>query len=157
MNMDSDSAGGMKDPVAKMTGVETPKSRKKLWIFGGLGCLGVIGIGCIGIVSLIMIYVYRPMQEFQNENVEMATSSMEVEAILGSPVTAGPTAPENAGAQKFIFRSTLTGPEGEGQLVFEAKVVGTEWIRESIYLEKDGEKTDLDPEAMFDIKIDDGQ
>lgn len=154
MNMDSGSGGDMKNPIA---GVEPPKSRKKLWIFGGLGCFGVIGIGCIGIISLVMIYVYRPMQEFQNENVEMATSSMEVEAILGSPVTAGTTVPENAGAQKFIFRTPLTGPDGEGTLIFEAKLVGTEWIRESIYLEKDGETTDLDPEAMFNITIDDGQ
>lgn len=146
--------GGMENPTG---GIEKPKSKKKLWIFGGLGCFGVIGICCIGIITLVMLFVVRPMQEFQNENVTMATSSPEVEAILGSPVTAGTAVPENKGGGEFTFRAKLTGPDGEGTLVFDARLIGTDWKRESIHLEHDGEKTDLDPESIFDIDIDDGQ
>ena len=140
--------------------MEPKKSRKKLWIFGGLGCLGMIGICCIGIVTLVMLYVYRPMQEFQNENLTMATSLPDAELILGAPITSGPVSQESDGAGGITFKAELTGPNGSGTLIFKGKPgvpLGEPWVRDSIFLEVDGEQTDLDAESLFEIDIDDGQ
>ena len=156
MSSDSGSKGVTGNPIS---GMEPPKSKKKLWIFGGLGCLGLIGICCVGIVTVAMLYVYRPMQEFQNENVTMATSSPEVEAILGSPVTSGVVTQQSDGSGGIIFKAELTGPNGSGTLVFKGmpgEPLGEPWTRDSIYLEAKGQQTDLDPDAIFDIDIDDG-
>lgn len=157
MSLDSESKGGTENPIA---GTEPPKSKKKLWIFGGLGCLGLIAICSTGIFAVAMIYFYRPMQEFTNENVATATSLPDVEFVLGAPVTAGPVSrPESDGQGGFIFRTKLTGPDGEGDLVFTGKrgnPIGEPWVRESIYIEVDGKKTDLDTESIFNLEIDEG-
>jgi hypothetical protein len=144
---------GMDNPIA---GLEPPRSRKKLWIFGGLGCLGMIGLCCVGIFALGYM-VGKPMLDFQEENVTLATMSPEVESALGAPITAGPVKPQPNGDGAMKFTAQLDGSKASGTLVFVGKPEGTEWSRQSIHLEVDGEKIDLDPEAIFNFEVDDGQ
>ena len=146
---------GMDNPIA---GMEPPRSRKKLFIFGGLGCLGLIALVCGGFIALGYFYGLKPMQDFQDENVTLATSMPEVKSALGVPITAGPVVPsQNGSPQSFTFSSNLDGSTASGTLVFVGNLQGTEWVRESIHLEVDGKEVDLDPESIFDLDIDDGQ
>lgn len=150
MSMDNGGSDfGMQDPSAP------PKSNKKLWIFGGLGCLGLIGLVCIG-CSAMLYFAARPTIEFMNENNAIVETSPEVEEILGSPVTIGPPEVDNSSPPKIIFKSSVKGPKGEGTYVLEGKMEGVTPVRTGIYLKVDGDKIDLDPDALFNFEVNDG-
>ena len=156
MSMDNGPGPGLDNPVA---GISPPeKSSKKLWIFGGLGCLGLIGLCCVGVV-IGGYFLGKPTLDFMNENKNFVESSPKVQEVLGSPVTAGPPSQPVANPNvpgSMTFRGRADGPNASGEYVIEAKMEGVTPVRQKIYLEVDGETIDLDPEAMFDISIDDG-
>lgn len=141
------------NPVGNAT---EPKSKKKFWIFGGLGCLGLIGLVCLGIGGGVYVYAWKPMVEFQTQSIEEGISSAEAENTLGTPITSGSTAFEQSGPQSIVFRVAVSGPEKSGTLVFQGKFDGTSWVRESMHLEVDGEEVSLDPDSLFDLQIDEG-
>ena len=153
MSMDNEGSDvGMQNPVA---GISPPKSNKKLWIFGGLGCFGLIGLVCIGCaVSLFLLS--KPTLSFMNENKAIVESSEQVKEIVGSPVTIGAPKVDNSKAPKIIIRSSISGPKASGIYVLEGTIDGVTPVRDAIYLEIDGEKIDLDPDAMFNFEVDDG-
>ena len=148
-----DNNSGMDNPIA---GLEPPRSWKKLWVFGGLGCLGMIGLVCVGIFALGYM-VGKPMLDFQEENVTLATMSPEVEAAIGPPITAGPVKRKPNDDGTIAFSTQLDGSDAGGTLVFVGRLEGTSWSRESIHLEVGGEKIDLDPESIFTLEVDNGQ
>ena len=156
--MSSHNDSGMDNPIA---GIAPPRKSKKLWMYGGLGCLGIIGLVCVGFVALVYFAGLKPMQEFQQQTVSEAVEISAVQDILGSPVSAGPAVPAQVPgeSQTFIFRAPVTGSKAEGTLVFEGKLEGMTWVRNSLILESDGEQTDLEQEVneLFDLPIDDGQ
>ena len=154
MNMDSGSAGEMKNPIA---GVEPPKSRKKLWIFGGLGCIGVIGIVCVGGGWAVYYFGVKPMQDFQMQSIGEAVSMPQVEDALGTPISTGTLAPPVQDGKQFVFRTPLTGPNGEGTLVVKGTFDGMTWTKDETYLEMNGQKIELDTEQLFNLDIDEGQ
>lgn len=152
--MDSQSPTGMESPIS---GMEPPKSKKKLWIFGGLGCFGVIGLLCCGAIFAGYYYGVKPMQDFQRTTIDEAVAMPQVEEILGTPITTGiPAPPVQESSQTFVFKTPLNGPNGEATLVVKGKYDGT-WTKEETFLEMDGEQIDLDTELLFDVDIDDGQ
>jgi len=96
--------------------------------------------------------------DFMNENVTFIESSSEVTDALGTPVTVHPPQPiqDPANPGALIFRGQVSGPQGEGTYVIEAKMNGMTPVREAIYLETNGEKIDLNPDALYNLEIDDG-
>jgi len=145
---------GIDSPVG---GISQPKSNKKFWIFGGLGCLGLIGLVCIGFVAAGVIFG-GPAIAFINENTAEIEASPEVSDALGAPVTVGQpqTTRDPNNPSGIIFHGTVTGSERNGTYVIEASMDTGKPVREAIYLEVDGQTIDLDPESLFDIEIDDG-
>ncbi len=154
MNREIESTGGMNNPI---TGMEPPKSRKKLWIFGGLGCLGVIGLVCLAGIWAVYYFGFKPMQDFQMQSINDATSMPQVEEVLGAPITPGTSLPPVQDGQQFVFRTPLKGPDGEGTLVVKGSFNGKAWTKNETYLEVNGQQIDLDTELLFDLDIDEGQ
>ena len=154
MSTDSGPGFGTDSPIAD---ISKPKSSKKLWLFGGLGCLGLIGLVCVGMI-VAGVMAAKPMLDFMNENVAFIESSNDVSDALGSPVSVTPAQPQQdaANPQQLIFRGNVSGPQGSGSYVIEAKMNGVTPVREAIYLEVNGERIDLDPDALTDLSIDDG-
>jgi len=155
MSMDNGGSDlGMENPVA---GVSPPKSNKKLWIYGGLGCFGLIGLVCVGCVVMIT-FAARPQLQFMAENKAFIETSQEVKDVVGSPITVGDLGPPAAtGAPgELEFRGSVSGPNGDATYVVIAKLEGLTPVRQEIYLEFDGEKIDLDPDAMFNFEVNDG-
>lgn len=154
MSNDNGPGFGTDNPIAD---ISRPKSNKKLWIFGGLGCFGLIGLICIGFI-VAGIMAAKPTLDFMNENISYIESSSEVAEALGAPITVAPAQPtqdsNNPGA--LIFRGNVSGSQGAGTYVIEAKMNGVTPEREAIYLEVDGERIDLDPDALYELDIDDG-
>ena len=145
---------GIDSPIG---GISQPKSNKKLFIFGGLGCLGLIGLVCIGFVVVGIIFG-GPAIAFINENTAQIEASPEVADALGGPVTVSQpqTTRDPNNPEGMIFRGTVAGTERNGTYVIEATMEGGKLVREAIYLEVEGQTIDLDPESMFNIEIDDG-
>ena len=146
------------NPIADIS--RPKKSSKKLWIFGGLGCLGLIGLVCIGMI-VAGVLAGKPMFEFMNENVTFIESSTEVQNALGTPLTVTPAqpTPDPNNPQALIFRGNVSGPQGSGSYVVEATMKGMTPVRNAVYLELNGEKIDLDPNALDDLtnlEINDG-
>ena len=154
MSIDNGPGLGSDIPVG---GISQPKSNKKIWIFGGLGCLGLIGLICIGFI-VAGVFVGKPMFEFMNDNQAFIESSDEVAEALGAPITATTPQPiqdpNNPGA--LTFQGEVSGANGTGTYVIEATMNGVTPVRDAIYLEFNGEKIDLDADAMFEIDVDDG-
>ena len=143
---------GFDSPVG---GISQPRSKKKLWIFGGLVCLGLIGLVCL----VVGVFFVRPAMAFVNENISFIEASPEVADALGTPVTASQpkTTRDPDNPNGMIFRGTVAGPKGNGTYVIEASMDTGKPVREAIYLElDDGETIDLDPEALFNFEVDDG-
>ena len=145
---------GIDSPVG---GISQPKSNKKLFIFGGLGCLGLIGLVCIGFLAVGIIFG-GPAIAFINENIVQIEASPEVADALGAPVKVGQpqTNRDPNNPNGMIFRGTVAGTERNGTYVIEATMESGKLVREAIYLEVEGQTIDLDPEAMFDVEVDDG-
>ena len=152
MSTDSKSQGGAENPIA---GIEPPKSRKKLWIFGGLGCLGLIAVICLVGAWAIYYFGIKPMQDFQRNTVDEAIVMPQVEDALGTPIEVGAAATPVQEGQQFVFRTPLTGPNGEATLVVKGTFDGS-WTKDETYLEMNGEQIDLDTELLFNLDIDDG-
>ena len=146
------SMDGLDNPVAS---TEQPKSGKKFWLFGGcgLGCLGLIGLCCVGLIGAGYFYGWKPMQDFQTENINSAIISPEAEEALGTPIETQAGIPEQTGPQSFTFRVPVSGPKASGTLVIKGTLEGVNWIRDEIYLDVNGEQIDLDPESMFEVEI----
>lgn len=143
---------GIDNPIG---GISEPKSKKKLWIYGGLGCFGLIGLICIGCVGIGYV-LGKPSYEFINENTAFIQSSAEIQAELGSPITLTDLKPVPGGPGKIVYRAEVEGPNGSGTCVIEATMDGLTPVRDSIYLEVGDERIDLDPDAELNLNIDDG-
>lgn len=155
MSMDNGGSDvGMQNPVA---GVSPPKSNKKLWIYGGLGCFGLIGLVCVG-CSVFFFMAARPQIQFMAENKGFIETSPKVQNVLGSPVTVGDLSPpaQSSAPGELEYRGSVSGPNGDASYVVTAKMEGLTPVRQEIYLEFDGEKIDLDPDALFNLEVDDG-
>ena len=142
-------------PIADIS--QPKKSSKKLWIFGGLGCFGLIGLVCIGFI-VAGIMAAKPTLDFINENVVFIESSDKVAEALGSPVSATPAqpTPDPDDPKALIFRGNVSGPQGSGTYIVEATMDGVTPVRNATYLEVNGEKIDLDPDELTNLSIDDG-
>lgn len=136
----------------------TKKAKSKSLVFTGIGCLGLIALVVIGFFIANRVFAITPLQEFQNQNIDLAKNMPEVEEVLGIPITAGKIN-TTSGGDSSECRVLLTGPKANGTLVIAGNLENGEWTRESIYLEHGDngtEKLDLDPESMFKLDIDTG-
>lgn len=151
---DDDPGLGTESPIA---GISQPKSKKKLWIFGGLGCLGLIALG-VGFIAFAVYFAGEPALKFANENITFIEESDEAADAIGAPVVVGDPqfskAPGNPGA--VIFTGTVKGTNKQGTYTIEALLENGGLERQEIYLEVDGQRIDLDPDAMFELDVDDG-
>lgn len=155
MSTENQSPIGLDNPIGNL---DPPRSKKKFWIFGGLGCFGLLALVCVGGALFIYNAAVRPALEFQSENINSAVAMPEVEQALGAPVTAGPPEQVQSEDQKFTFRVPLTGSQAEGTLVFGGTMEGiNKWTRDFIYLEVNEQQIDLDVDAMFDLDISEGE
>ena len=146
---------GIENPIGN---VEPPKSRKKLWIFGGLGCFGLILVVCVGGAVVIWLAFGKPTLDFMNENMVLIDNSEAAVEALGSPITRGAPTQEQDGSGSMTFSLPVSGPKAKGTLVFKGTYGAEGWTRDDIYLEVDGEKIDLsDAEDIFNLDINDGQ
>lgn len=154
MNTGSGPSFGMDSPIASAS---KPKSSKKFWIFGGLGCLGLIGLVCIGFLGMAY-YFGAPAMAFINENMALIEASPKVSEALGPPVTLGPpqTSQDPSKPTVIIFSGTASGSSGSGTYVIEALMESGTPERQAIYLEVGGQKIDLDPDSLFELEVDDG-
>lgn len=147
--------GGMENPIS---GGEPPKSKKKFWILGGLGCFGLIVVVCVGGAALIWFTVGKPTLDFMNENMALISNSPAAEEALGANITLGAPTQQQDGNGSVTFRVPATGDKGSGTLVFKGTYGAEGWTRDEIYLEVDGEQIDLsDSEDIFNLDIDEGQ
>lgn len=143
------------NPIANY---DPPKSRRKLWFFGGLGCLFLLIVACIVGVVVMVAMGLKPIRDFQTEAISFATATPQVEELLGTPITDGKTnrsTTEESGVLEF--KTPLSGPNGTGTLVFKGRVEGTTWTREEIFFEFEGEEYDLDEDELFNLDIDMGE
>ncbi len=142
------------NPIAS---VDQPKSKKKFWLFGGCGCLGLIAIVCIGGSAFVWMQFGKPVMDMINETTALVQNSQQIEDRLGTPVSMGTPEqkqdPNSPGA--IDIRIPVEGPNGEGTVVMRIKFDGS-WSREELYLEVDGEKIDLNPEKEFELDIEEG-
>ncbi len=145
--------------------VESPRSSKKWWIFGGCGCLSIIVLICVGVGAYVYLAFARPLVEFNNESVAIAQNSKQLGEALGPPIqftdTGSPQATDAPGVVEF--RTPVSGTKGSGTIVVRAKLEpgpqGFIWTREAMILEFDGKKIDLNPkqaeqESTPELKID---
>jgi len=156
MSMDHGPGQGLDNPVA---GISPPKkSKAKFWIFGGLGCLGIVGLCCVGAMAGFWFYGMKPTMDFMNENATLVESDPQVQELLGAPVkcTPGPPVQNPSDPTKLTFSGTAAGENGSGRYVVEAQMDGFTPVRNEMYLEFNGEKINLDADAPFDLQIDDG-
>ena len=96
----------------------TKKSNTKLFIFLGLGCLGIVVVGIIVVAALIGGGVYMLAN---SEAAQAATSfvqqSSAAKAELGEPLTCsfgGGNVETNSGVGKATITLNTTGPKGSG-------------------------------------------
>ena len=75
MSTDNGPNFGSDIPVAGISNVES--NNKRWMIFGGLGCLGLIGLVCVGFI-LMGVFAAKPMLDFMNESVTFIESSEPV-------------------------------------------------------------------------------
>ena len=131
---------------------QQPKGSGKKWIFAGCGCLLVIGLicgGCIGMGA----YFGSGVISFTLDNTAAVQSSRKVQEIVGTPVAVSP--PRSTQHNRAItLEFDVSGPNGTGKVT----VVGTmnddfSVTRDEIYLEFDGQRIDLDPDAELDLNI----
>lgn len=133
--------------------VAQPRSGGKKWILGGCGCLLVIVVACGGAGLWGYLTFMRPAMAFVTENIAYAESSPAVEERIGSPVTTGAPSTSQQDRQMTI-RLPVSGPQGQGTIVIQGTIQDDfSWKRDDIYLEIDGERIALDPDAEFDIDI----
>ena len=145
----------MENPIGS---VEPPKSKKKLWIFGGLGCFALILVVCVGGGALVWFTLGKPALDFMNENMALVDTSEVAEELLGSPITRGAPAQQQDGTGSVTFSVPVSGPKGSGTLVFKGTYGADGWTRDSINLNVDGIEHDLSgAEEIFNLDIDDGQ
>ena len=143
---------GIDNPIG---GISEPKSNKKLWIYGGLGCFGLMGLVCIG-CTVAGYFALKPVIEFTAQNTSYVQTSEKAQAELGSPITLSNVSQSQDGAGGLEIRGTATGPKGSATYVIEAQIEGITPVRKGIYLEIDGERIDLDPDAELSFEVDDG-
>ncbi|MEM7784505.1 MAG: hypothetical protein AAF623_14235 [Planctomycetota bacterium] len=136
---------------------ESTKSNSKYWIFGAVGCFGLIFLVCCGIGLGVYLVIYKPFTDFQTENVTLATESPEVQLVTGTPaVVKQPMNIATKGPQEIELSGEISGPDGSATLVIGAKVNGVTWERDYIFIRtEDDQEINLDPEAMFELDISD--
>ncbi len=155
--MNSDQASDkMEMPLGS---VEQPKSGGKKWLIGGCGCLTLLAIVCIGGGAFVWMQVGKPFYDFLNENVVFIQDSEVVQDSLGTPIETG--APQTSsstenGVASIELRIPASGPKANGTVVLKGKYEEGVWVREDLYLEIEGERIELDPDAAFQLNIDDG-
>ena len=148
MNEEKSNESELDNPV---TNVDEPKSKKKFFLFGGIGCLGLIAILCS--VAAFWMSVVKPRMEFLTENAVLLESNEQAIEIFGTPLTLGDHVLSEAD-NKMTVRTPVSGPNGSGVCILVGKLEDGVWVRDSITVEKDGESYDLeDPDAMFDLDI----
>ena len=151
---------GMDNPIGN---VQQPKSKAKFWLFGGCGCLSMIALVCVGGGAFLWFQFGQPMVAFMNENVTLVETSPKAKEILGDPVTVDVSSPpqRSSSSGNFSFTYPISGPKAKGTYTFKGRMNPETFKFEGTenYIEVDGVKTDLDPDAMFEgfeDGIDDG-
>ena len=156
-------------PNPPMGNVEQPKSGKKWWMFGGIGCL-VLGLVCCGGFGILGYFMYTPFQEMQAimlESQEIARTSQLVEDAVGRPVAVADQ-PSQLMPQQYMedgvptqeIRFAVSGSKAKGDLVVKIAQPGggLTFERSGLYLElEDGTEINLDGEPELDLDIDIGE
>lgn len=139
-----------------ISNIDQPKSGKKKWFIGGCGCLSLIALLCIAGGAFMWISFGKPLVDLMNENQVLVENSLEVQELLGTPITTGAPAQTRGDDPSVIQISTpVSGPKGSGTVQMRVRFNKT-WEREELYLEFEGERIDLDPEKEFELDIDEG-
>ena len=132
------------------------KGSAKWFLIGGCGCFSLVLACCCG----VGIYFFSMTQNFMTEQITFAENSLKVSEELGDGVVVdveSANVTQNPDDPSLLeFRFNIKGDSDEAVLVFVGKIesVSSGWILNEIYLEKDGEKIDLDPDTEFDFGLD---
>ncbi len=144
------------------TDFDQPKSKKKFWLFGGVGCV-VFLLLCCGGIGAIGYMVAKPLQDIFRESQEYARTSEIVADAVGAPVAVAeqqdplvPATFTEDGVTIQEWRFAVTGSKTNGQLIVKiAQEQPFKYERKSLALElEDGTVIDLNPEEELDIDID---
>jgi hypothetical protein len=128
-------------------------------LIGGCGCLTVLTVICIGGAIWGYLRYAKPTLDFMNETKVLISESPQVKEILGEPINVGDSEAPSTVGNTMIFRYPVSGSKGRGTVVVEADVPSAtnfELKRNSMVLEFNGEKIDLDLDAVtpdIDIKF----
>ena len=96
----------------------------------------------------------KPALDLTFENIQIAQESEKVKEMIGDPVTLGsPTSTQNG--QQLEMSIPVSGPNGNGTVTFTATLNQEDftWTRDESYLEFNGEKIDIDPDANTSLDI----
>jgi hypothetical protein len=137
-----------------------PSSSKKGWLFGGCGCLSLIGILCLGGGGFAYMKWIKPGIDFVAEATTIAAENPQVKETLGEPLVVDHNnIKQEVGQQSIFLRIPVKGSQGSGTVVAEGRISTSGVISPGpMKLEFDGETIDLDPDAATpvpDIKIGD--
>lgn len=141
-----------------ISNVDAPKSKKKFWIFGSLGCLFFVVLICGGGGYWVFSKMYRPMMTTISEHKVLIESSEVAVEALGEPITWEGFSQKQTGETSFEYRLPCSGPKASGTLVLDANFDLTNGFEAQSYrLEVDGEELDLSgAEDIFNVDIDEG-
>jgi len=134
-------------PIANAT---TPKkSGAKKWIFGGLGCFGLLTLACV--VGFYFAFQMLGSNPGYLEALATIESSPEVGEAAGNPVEVGTfTNVANISTENrpigFAYDVPVSGPNGTGTAHIEVSQdpASNEWSVDKLEVEINGENVPLD-------------
>jgi len=134
----------------------------------GCGCLVVLFLIGAGSFAFYWLNYEIPLRDFIKSELNLATSSEQLGEIVGKPFETGDSIREILNtlpnsAPKIRVTIPIGGANGKGNLILLGEKKLNEegklkWIKESLLLDFDGKKTDLNPEEEMipDLDIDFG-
>jgi hypothetical protein len=147
----------MSNPIPPGAPAPPPQPKKtNWWLWGCGGCLGLIVLGLIGIGAIFYgaMSIIKGSESYQTAYAA-AAKSPEVQAELGTPITAGFMPQGNVNSSGLGDSATTTadltiplkGPKGTGRLHYAASKSGGKWDVSdlTVTIDGNGKKIQLKP------------